>query len=223
MARTTAARISTASRRRSGFFSSSGRLRRPIRDTPAPASTMPRPAVRPVSAFRSSCSTPAISARPLKPTDQPGAAGKERYVPDDDPGKTMLGEVQWAWLADRLREPAELRLIVSSIQVVAEAHGWERWGNLAARAAAALRPHPRHRRQRHPLPLGRPAYRGALSPIRRCPLSAHRDHVERDQPGLSKQPRGGAQPRLGRYTEPPTSAPSMWTGGRIPRRCRYAA
>jgi alkaline phosphatase D len=66
---------------------------------------------------------------PLKPTDQRNAAGRERYLPDEDPSKTMLGEAQWSWLADRLREPADLRLIVSSIQVVAEGHGWERWGN----------------------------------------------------------------------------------------------
>jgi alkaline phosphatase D len=66
----------------------------------------------------------------LKPTDQRNAAGRERYLPDDDPSKTMLGEAQWSWLAERLREPADVRLIVSSIQVVAEGHGWERWGNL---------------------------------------------------------------------------------------------
>lgn len=66
---------------------------------------------------------------PLKPTDQRGAAGRERYVPDPDPTKTMLGPEQWQWLAERLREPAELRLIVSSVQVLAEGHGWERWGN----------------------------------------------------------------------------------------------
>jgi alkaline phosphatase D len=67
---------------------------------------------------------------PLRPTDQRDAPGKERYLPDDDPAKTMLGDTQWAWLAERLREPAELRVIVSSIQVLAEGHGWERWGNL---------------------------------------------------------------------------------------------
>ncbi len=66
---------------------------------------------------------------PLKPTDQRNAPGRERYLPDEDPAKTMLGEAQWAWLADRLREPAEVRLIVSSVQVLAEGHGWERWGN----------------------------------------------------------------------------------------------
>lgn len=66
----------------------------------------------------------------LKVTDQRGAPGKERYLPDPDPAKTMLGAEQWAWLADELRKPAEVRLIVSSTQILAEGHGWERWGNL---------------------------------------------------------------------------------------------
>lgn len=52
------------------------------------------------------------------------------YEPDEDRAKTMLGEGQWAWLEQRLQEPADLRVIVSSIQVLAEGHGWERWGNL---------------------------------------------------------------------------------------------
>lgn len=42
----------------------------------------------------------------------------------------MLGEAQWSWLEQRLREPADVRLLVSSIQLLAESHGWERWGNL---------------------------------------------------------------------------------------------
>ncbi len=67
---------------------------------------------------------------PLRPTDDRGGPGKERYLPDPDPAKTMLGETQWAWLAERLREPADLRLVVSSIQVLAEGHGWECWRNL---------------------------------------------------------------------------------------------
>ena len=67
---------------------------------------------------------------PLKQTDRRGVLGRERDVPDDDPAKTMLGDAQWRWLEERLREPAELRVIVSSIQVLADGHGWERWGNL---------------------------------------------------------------------------------------------
>ncbi|RZJ21983.1 MAG: alkaline phosphatase family protein [Haliea sp.] len=59
----------------------------------------------------------------------PGEGG---YQPDTDPAKTMLGEAQWAWLEEQLRTPADLRLVVSSIQVLAEGHSYERWGNLPA-------------------------------------------------------------------------------------------
>lgn len=54
------------------------------------------------------------------------------YVPDPDPMKTMLGAAQWRWLEEQLRRPARLRLLVSSIQVVPEDHGWEKWMNLPA-------------------------------------------------------------------------------------------
>jgi alkaline phosphatase D len=64
---------------------------------------------------------------PLKPTDQNGARGRERWLPDPDPAKTMLGAAQWAWFEDELKKPADLRLIVSSIQVMSEGHGWEAW------------------------------------------------------------------------------------------------
>jgi alkaline phosphatase D len=67
---------------------------------------------------------------PLTKTDQRGAKGKERYLQDWDADKTMLGDAQWRWLAAELRKPADLRLIVTSIQLMAEAHGYERWGNL---------------------------------------------------------------------------------------------
>ena len=66
---------------------------------------------------------------PWKATDQRNAPGKERYQRDADPGKTMLGSVQWGWLEAQLRQPAQVRLIVSGIQVVADGHGWECWGN----------------------------------------------------------------------------------------------
>ena len=53
-----------------------------------------------------------------------------RYLPDEESDSTILGEEQWAWLAAELKKPAELRLLVSSIQVLALDHGWEKWGNL---------------------------------------------------------------------------------------------
>lgn len=52
------------------------------------------------------------------------------YVALDDSSATMLGPAQWAWLEKVLREPAELRLIVSSIQFAPEVHGGECWANL---------------------------------------------------------------------------------------------
>jgi alkaline phosphatase D len=67
---------------------------------------------------------------PLKVTDERGARGRERYVPDDDPGKTLLGEAQWRWLERELAREAEDRLLVSSIQVLADGHGWEGWRQL---------------------------------------------------------------------------------------------
>ncbi len=66
---------------------------------------------------------------PLRRTPQRDAPGAERWVPDPDPSLTMLGAAQWQWLEEQLRQPADLRLFVSSIQVLAEGHGWERWGN----------------------------------------------------------------------------------------------
>jgi alkaline phosphatase D len=62
-------------------------------------------------------------------TDQRDAPGKERYVADTDPQKTMLGEAQWQWLDNQLKQPADVRLIVSGVQVVVEGHGWEGWHN----------------------------------------------------------------------------------------------
>jgi alkaline phosphatase D len=53
-----------------------------------------------------------------------------RYLPDADPAKTLLGAEQWKWFEAQLRQPAEIRLIVSSIQVLAEDHHWETWANL---------------------------------------------------------------------------------------------
>jgi alkaline phosphatase D len=53
-----------------------------------------------------------------------------RYMASSDESKTMLGAAQWAWLEEQLRVPAELRLVVSSIQFAAQVHGGECWGNL---------------------------------------------------------------------------------------------
>lgn len=56
-----------------------------------------------------------ISSEPLEPTT--------------DETLHILGEEQWAWLAEELREPAALRIIGSSTQFGIEANGWEAWAN----------------------------------------------------------------------------------------------
>ncbi len=66
----------------------------------------------------------------LTPTDDYGAQGKERYLQSADESQTMLGERQWGWLGEVLEEPADVRLLVSSIQVHADGHGWEAWRTL---------------------------------------------------------------------------------------------
>ena len=67
------------------------------------------------------------------------APGGGRYTASPDPKATILGDAQWAWLAEELRRPAEVRLLVSSIQVVAEDHAWEKWMNFPAERDRLLR------------------------------------------------------------------------------------
>lgn len=71
-----------------------------------------------------------------------GAPMKGWYVPNTDPAATLLGEAQWAWLAERLAEPADVRLLCSSVQLGAEGTGWECWANFPnerQRLAALIR------------------------------------------------------------------------------------
>ena len=51
------------------------------------------------------------------------------YIPNMDPKATILGGAQWEWLAGELTKPAELRFIISSTQVITDAHNFEGWTN----------------------------------------------------------------------------------------------
>ncbi|MEO1207668.1 MAG: alkaline phosphatase D family protein [Pseudomonadota bacterium] len=62
-----------------------------------------------------------------------------RYEPSSAPTQVMLGDAQWAWFEGELKKPAEIRVIVSSVQVLAEGHGFERWGNLPAERERLMR------------------------------------------------------------------------------------
>lgn len=70
---------------------------------------------------------------------EPGEGVRGIYAPNTDDGATMLGDAQWAWLKQRLEEPAELRIIGSSVQVIPEDHGWECWGNFPREREKLLR------------------------------------------------------------------------------------
>jgi alkaline phosphatase D len=75
----------------------------------------------------------------LKPTDVRNTPGKERYLPDTDPSKTMLSAAQWQWLEQQLLQPADVRFIVSGVQVIVEGHGWEGWCNFPAEQAKLIK------------------------------------------------------------------------------------
>ncbi|MBM4002958.1 MAG: alkaline phosphatase family protein [Planctomycetes bacterium] len=69
---------------------------------------------------------------PLKTGFKPGEPGdgyRGKYMPNLDPDSTLLGAAQWRWLEGQLRVPAELRIIGSGIQILADEHGSEKWEN----------------------------------------------------------------------------------------------
>ena len=57
-------------------------------------------------------------------------SGEKRYLPNDYGEGTILGDAQWQWLGDQLKNsPADFNIIVSSIQFLSDQHGFETWGN----------------------------------------------------------------------------------------------
>ncbi|MGB3712148.1 MAG: alkaline phosphatase D family protein [Erythrobacter sp.] len=60
------------------------------------------------------------------------------YLPNDDPAATVLGPDQWDWLEAELAKPADMRVVVSSIQLLTEAHNFESWANFPLERARLL-------------------------------------------------------------------------------------
>lgn len=67
---------------------------------------------------------------PLKLAAQGDDSLRGPYRPDDSPDKTMLGSAQWTWLGGVMNQPTDVLVLISSTQVLADGHGFERWGNL---------------------------------------------------------------------------------------------
>ena len=65
----------------------------------------------------------------LKPSNNIGEKGKERYIPNTDSSLTILGINQWSWIKKKLDHKVDFRVIVSSIQFLPVGHGWESWNN----------------------------------------------------------------------------------------------
>jgi alkaline phosphatase D len=60
-------------------------------------------------------------------TRLPKATPSGRYARSEDVNQRMLSDAQWAWLEAQLREPADIRFVLSSVQVLADGHAWEAW------------------------------------------------------------------------------------------------
>jgi len=75
---------------------------------------------------------------PLKSFGRAQFWRKGRYTPSSNHKQDMLGRAQWRWLEGVLNEAADLRIVVSSIQVLPERHGWERWGQLPMERAKLI-------------------------------------------------------------------------------------
>lgn len=59
---------------------------------------------------------------------EPDPTKQKRYLPNLD--GDMLGEMQWKWLEHELRSStANLNILCSSVQVLSDDHGYEKWGN----------------------------------------------------------------------------------------------
>jgi alkaline phosphatase D len=65
-------------------------------------------------------------------------ANPKANIANTDPDTTVLGAAQWAWFERRLRELAEIRVVISSIQLVANEHGSEKWDNFPKERARFL-------------------------------------------------------------------------------------
>ncbi|MEZ6055234.1 MAG: alkaline phosphatase D family protein [Planctomycetaceae bacterium] len=60
---------------------------------------------------------------------EPGEGDFGPYARNTDPSATVLGADQWKWFEEQLRQPAEVRIIASSIQLISDGNHWEKWGN----------------------------------------------------------------------------------------------
>lgn len=76
---------------------------------------------------------------PLKRNFYSYFIGKKYYTPDENAELSMLGEAQWAWLQQELKIKSDLLVLVSSIQVIATEHPFEKWENFPLERTKLIR------------------------------------------------------------------------------------
>ena len=79
-----------------------------------------------------------LDTRTFRSPLKKASSDRKINIPNTDPGATILGDGQWAWLERRLREPARLRVVVSSISFISTEHGSEKWANFPQERARFL-------------------------------------------------------------------------------------
>ena len=65
--------------------------------------------------------------------------GMGPYRPSKDKEATILGKEQWTWLENEFSKKADLRIIGTSIQALANFTGWETWANIPHERSRLLR------------------------------------------------------------------------------------
>ncbi|MGX5914027.1 alkaline phosphatase D family protein [Aliidiomarina sp. Khilg15.8] len=68
-----------------------------------------------------------VSPQEYKSVREPNKMGP--YKPHSGANATMIGEKQWQWLEEELQKPGRIKVIGSSIQLLADFTGWETWAN----------------------------------------------------------------------------------------------
>lgn len=63
----------------------------------------------------------------------------DKYQPTKDKNKVFLGAAQWKWLEAELIKKADLRILVSSVQLVADENGFEKWSNFPSEKEKLLK------------------------------------------------------------------------------------
>lgn len=57
------------------------------------------------------------------------SSGDKEYEINYNDNSTIMGKQQWEWFEQEIKRPADLTLVVSSIQMISDQHRFEKWGN----------------------------------------------------------------------------------------------